>query len=122
VKLSKTAQDTFLEMNTSVSLMGIHYETVYTMKVDESLNDASHCFLDYSFYSSDGQVKDGSFGAWYLEAASAGGVRGAYIRYTNRGVVLKKYPLQDMVMSLFVNKEHTDILSQLLKAAKDRPR
>jgi hypothetical protein len=122
VKLTQTAKDVFLEMTTSVSLMGINFETVYTMKVDEPLNDASRCFLDYSFYFGDGQVKDGTFGAWYLEAASAGRLSGTYIRYAARGVVLKKYPLQDTVMSMFVNKEHTDILNQLLKAAKNRSR
>ncbi|MDR1588190.1 MAG: hypothetical protein LBS57_12105 [Treponema sp.] len=104
------------EMLVSVGLMGINYETAYTMYVTEPVNIPGCLLIDYSFFSGDGLVKNDAHGTWYLEAVSLNGIPGAYIRYTAHGVVLKKYPLQETIMDMFVNMEHVEIMNQFLRA------
>jgi hypothetical protein len=117
--LIKTESLSLFKRLVSVGLMGINYETTYPMNVTEPVNTPDRLLIDYSFFSSDGLVKDDAHGTWYLEAVSLNGVPGTYVRYTAHGVVLKKYPLQETIMDMFVGMEHVEIMNQFLRAGRE---
>ncbi|MDR2134326.1 MAG: hypothetical protein LBP27_04395 [Treponema sp.] len=118
--VTKFGSSSLIEMSVSVGLMGINYETTYTMYVTEPVNISGRLLIDYSFFSGDGLVKNDAHGTWYLDAASQDGVPGTYVRYTAHGVVLKKYPLQETIMEMFINMEHVEIMNQLLREGRKR--
>jgi hypothetical protein len=118
--VTRFESSSLIEMSVSVGLMGINYETTYTMRVTEPVNIPGRLLIDYVFLSGDGLVKNDAHGTWYLEAVSQDGVPGTYVRYTAHGVVLKKYPLQETVMEMFINMEHVEIMNQLLRAGRKR--
>jgi hypothetical protein len=115
-KVTRSPQGVFVEMSVSVGLMGITYDTTYTVLVDEQIDTPSRLLLDFSFVSSDGNVQD-AHGIWYLESVLVNGSPATYARYTAHGKVLKKYPLQKTIMGTFINQEHIDLMNQFLKAA-----
>jgi hypothetical protein len=120
VRLTELDSSSLLEMSVSVGLMGLNYETTYTMYVTEPVNTRNRLLIDYSFLSGDGLVKNDAHGIWFLEDASLNGVPGTYVYYTVHGVVLKKFPLQETIMDMFVNMEHVDIMNQFLRAGRRR--
>ena len=115
-KVRRSPEGVFVEMFISVGLMGITYDTDYTLLAEEQIDAAGRFLIDFSHVSSDGQVRD-AHGVWYFESVTVNGAPAVYLRYTASGKVLKKYPLQDTIMSMFVNMEHVDLLNQFLKAA-----
>jgi hypothetical protein len=117
-RVTALEDSSLLEMSVSVGLMGVNYETAYTMYVTEPVNTQSRLLIDYSFLSGDGLLKNDAHGTWFLEAASLNGTPGTYVRYTAHGVVLKKFPLQETIMEIFVNREHVDIMNQFLRAGR----
>ena len=117
-RVIRSAGGLFFEMFVSVGLAGITYDTNYTMRVTEAVNSPAQFKLDYTWHAGDGLVRDDTRGVWYLEAASADGVPGTYIRYTVHGVVLKKYPLQGEIMRMFMNMEHEELMREFLRSAR----
>jgi hypothetical protein len=115
-RVSRSPEGVFVEMFISVGLMGITYDTDYTLRAEERIDNAGRFLLDFSHVSSDGLVRD-AHGVWYFESVTVNGAPAVYLRYTASGKVLKKYPLQDTVMGMFVNMEHVDLLHQFLNAA-----
>jgi hypothetical protein len=117
-RVSALDSSSLLEMSVSVGLMGVNYETTYTMHVTEPVNTRNRLLIDYAFVSGDGLVKNDAHGIWVLEAASLNGVPGTYVYYSVHGIVLKKYPLQETIMEMFINREHVDIMNQFLRAGR----
>jgi hypothetical protein len=115
-RVRRSPEGVFVEMFVSVGLMGVTYDTDYTLLAEERIDTAGRFLLDFSHVSSDGQVRD-AHGIWYFESVTVNGSPAVYLRYTASGKVLKKYPLQDTIMSIFVDMEHIDLLNQFLKAA-----
>jgi hypothetical protein len=103
-------------MFVSVGLMGITYDTDYTLLAGEQIDTSGRFLLDFSHVSSDGLVRN-AHGIWYFESVTINGVPAVYLRYIASGQVLKKYPLQDTIMDMFVDMEHIDLINQFLKAA-----
>jgi hypothetical protein len=115
-RVRRTPEGVFVEMFVSVGLAGITYDTDYTLLAEEQIDTSGRFLLDFSHVSSDGSVKN-AHGIWYFESVTVNGVPAVYLRYTASGQVLKKYPLQDTIMDMFINMEHIDLLNQFLKAA-----
>jgi hypothetical protein len=115
-RVRRSPEGVFVEMSVSVGLAGVTYDTTYTLLAEERIDAAGRFLLDFSPVSSDGLVRD-PHGVWYFESVTVNGAPAVYLRYTASGKVLKKYPLQDTIMGMFVNMEHVDLLKQFLKAA-----
>jgi hypothetical protein len=113
--VSRGPDGVYVEMFISVGLMGINYNTAYTLLAEEQINTPGSFLLDFSHVSGDGLVRS-AHGLWYFESVTVNGNPAVYIRYIAKGTVLRKYPLQETVMSMFVNLEHIDMMNQFLKA------
>jgi hypothetical protein len=114
-RVRRSPEGVFVEMFISVGLMGITYDTVYTLLADEQIDTPARYLLDFSHAADDGLVQS-AHGIWYFESVVVNGTPAVYTRYIANGKVLKKYPLQDTIMSMFVNMEHIDLMNQFLRA------
>lgn len=106
------------DMTMGAELMGISFITNYRVVVTELLNTPEEFVIDYRLVSGDGAIKE-FYGRWYLEKIprSGGGENQYYVRYYASSVVIRKYPLQRFIMSLFINGESKDLMSQFVKTA-----
>jgi hypothetical protein len=105
-----------LDMTVGIELMGISFLTNYRVLVTELSNTPDKFALDFSHLADDGNVKD-VYGRWYVERIPGGGKEQFYVRYYASSRVIRKYPLQRMIMSMFINSESRDLMEQFLKAA-----
>jgi hypothetical protein len=116
-KVIEKGGSVYLEMFISVGLMGITYDADYTLLAAELVDTPSRFLLDFSHYADDGRIKD-AHGIWYFESVTVNGKAAVYMRYIASGKVLKKFPLQDTIMDIFVDMEHIDMLNQVLRAVR----
>jgi hypothetical protein len=114
--VSRTGTGVYVEMFVSVGLLGINYNTAYTLLAEERIDTPARFLLDFSYVSGDGLVQN-AHGIWYFESVTVNGSPAVYTRYIAKGTVLRKYPLQETIMNMFVNLEHIDLMNQFLKAA-----
>jgi hypothetical protein len=105
-------------MAVGAEFLGLSFLTNYRVLVTEALNTPEEFILEFSHVSDDGSVKDVS-GRWYLKKLppmeSAG--QRYYVRYHAYSKVARKYPLQRMIMSMFINSESRDLMRQFVEAA-----
>jgi hypothetical protein len=108
----------YLDMDVGAEFLGISFFVSYRVSVAELRNTPEEFILDFSHVSDDGGVKDVS-GRWHIKRLppSEDGRQQCYVRYYARSKVVRKYPLQQMIMSLFINSESRDLLEQFIKAA-----
>jgi hypothetical protein len=108
------------DMTMGAELMGISFLTKYRVLVTELSNTPDEFVIDYRLVSGDGTIKE-FYGRWYLEKIPrpVGGEARYYVRYHASSVVIRKYPFQRLIMSLFINGESKDLMSQFVKTAKD---
>jgi hypothetical protein len=114
--VSRTGTGVYVEMFISVGLLGINYNTAYILLAEERIDTPARFLLDFSYVSGDGLVQSAR-GIWYFESVMVNGSPAVYTRYIAKGTVLRKYPLQETIMDMFVNLEHIDLINQFLKAA-----
>lgn len=107
-----------LDMTVGAEFLGIDFLVNYRVSVAELRNTPEEFILDFSHVSDDGSVKDVS-GRWHIKKLppSEGSEQRYYIRYYAYSKTLRKYPLQRMIMSLFINSESRDLMNQFIKAA-----
>ncbi|MDR1250129.1 MAG: hypothetical protein LBK63_12610 [Treponema sp.] len=108
----------YLDMDVGAEFLGIDFFVNYRVRVTETRNTPEEFILDFSYVSSDSSVQDVS-GRWQLKKLpQAEGVEQQfYVRYYAYSKVASKYPLQRMIMSLFINSESRDLMNQFVKAA-----
>jgi hypothetical protein len=108
----------YLDMAVGAEFFGINFLVNYRVAVAELRNTPEEFILDFSHVSDDGGVQDVS-GRWYVKKLlrSEGSEQQYYIRYQAYSKVVRKYPLQRMIMSLFINSESRDLMYQFAKAA-----
>ncbi|MDR2607411.1 MAG: hypothetical protein LBC57_03385 [Treponema sp.] len=122
--IERRQDGTVFRMHLSVGLMGIYYDSVYTLFARALIDTPKKLFIEFAplnraeaYISEDGTVRR-PLGLWYLEELEVRGEPCTYVRYIADGEVLKKYPLQDTVMALFVDLEHQELLKQLIRAVE----
>jgi hypothetical protein len=108
----------YLDMSVGAEFLGIEFLVKYRVLVTETLNTPEEFILDFSHVSGDGGVKDVS-GRWRIKKLpqAEGAEPQCYIRYYAYSKVARKYPLQRMIMSLFIHSESRDLMTQFIKAA-----
>ncbi|MDR1446360.1 MAG: hypothetical protein LBI90_05635 [Treponema sp.] len=122
--IERRQDGTAFKMHLSVGLMGIYYDSVYTLFPRALIDTPKKLLIEFAplnrteaYISEDGTVRR-PLGLWYLEELEVKGKPCTYVRYIADGEVLKKYPLQDTVMTLFVGIEHQELLKQLIRAVE----
>ena len=108
----------WLDMAVGAEFLGIGFLANYRVLVSELRNTPEEFILDFSHVSDDGNVKDVS-GRWYIKKLprSEGAEQQYYVRYYAYSKVFRKYLLQRMIMSLFIDSESRDLINQFIKAA-----
>ncbi|MDR1949839.1 MAG: hypothetical protein LBQ38_10645 [Spirochaetaceae bacterium] len=106
----------YRSLQLSVGLLGLTFNTNYTLLFQEAGNTADVYYLTFSHVDDDGTVKD-VHGFWYFESLVLLGEPYTYVRYYSSSRVLRKFPLQRMIMSMFNGQENIDMVNQLLRAA-----
>jgi hypothetical protein len=107
-----------LDMAVGAEFLGIEFLVKYRVAVTELRNTPDEFILDFTHVSDDGSVKDVS-GRWQIKKLprSEGMEQQCYVRYHTGSKAAPKYPLQRMIMSLFINSESRDLMNQFVKAA-----
>jgi hypothetical protein len=107
-----------LDMAVGAEFLGIDFLVNYRVAVAKLRDTPEEFILDFSYVSDDGGVKDVS-GRWHIKKLPRpeGAEQQYYIRYHAYSKVARKYPLQRMIMSLFINSESRDLMNQFIKAA-----
>jgi hypothetical protein len=110
------------DMTMGAELMGFSFIINYRVLVTELFDTPDEFVIDYRFVSGDGSMKE-FYGRWYFEKIplSGNGEDRFYVRCHTSSVVIRKYPLQRLIMSLFINVESRDLMVQFLKAAGEYP-
>ncbi|GHV77208.1 hypothetical protein AGMMS49942_20290 [Spirochaetia bacterium] len=110
------------DMTMGAEFLGIFFLTTYRVEIIELRNTPEEYVIEYRFVSGDGKIKE-FYGRWYLERIprSEGGKDQYYVRYYASSTVIRKYPLQRFIMSLFINSESRDLLEQFIKTAGEYP-
>jgi hypothetical protein len=105
-------------MAVGAQFLGIDFLVKYRVLATETRDTPDEFILDFSHVSDDGSVKDVS-GRWHVKKLPRldGEEQQCYIRYYAHSRALRKYPLQRMIMSLFINSESRDLMEQFVKAA-----
>jgi hypothetical protein len=108
----------FLDMAVGAEFLGIKFLVNYRVLCAELRNTPEEFVLDFSHVSDDGGVKDVS-GRWHVKKLpqAEGAEPQFYIRYYAYSKVVRKYPLQRMIMSLFIHSESRDLMKEFVKAA-----
>jgi hypothetical protein len=108
----------FLDMAVGARFFGIDFLVNYRVAVTELRDTPEEFILDFSHVSDDGGVKDVS-GRWHVRKLSQakGSEQQCYVRYYAHSKVARKYPLQRVIMSLFIDGESRDLMNQFIKAA-----
>jgi hypothetical protein len=108
----------YLDMVVGAEFLGIDFLVSYRVVVAELRNTPEEFILDFSYVSDDGGVKD-VFGRWYVKKIPRpdGAEQQFYVRYYAYSKVVRKYPFQRMIMSMFINSESRDLMNQFVKAA-----
>jgi hypothetical protein len=108
----------YLDMAVGAEFLGLSFLTNYRVLVTEVRNTPDEFILDFSHVSDDGSVKDVA-GRWYLKKLphAEGAEQQYYVRYHAYSKVARKYPLQRMIMSMFINSESRDLMRQFVEAA-----
>jgi hypothetical protein len=107
----------YLDMILGAELMGLSFLTRCRVLVTELVNTSEEFGLGFSHVSDDGSVKD-VHGRWYLKRIPGGEER-FYIRYYASSKVIRKYPLQRLIMSMCINGESRDLMNQFLQTARE---
>ncbi|MDR2740196.1 MAG: hypothetical protein LBB68_10265, partial [Treponema sp.] len=96
----------YLDMAVGAEFLGIEFLVKYRVAVAELRDTPEEFILDFTHVSDDGGVKDVS-GRWYVKKLPRpeGAEQQCYVRYHAYSKVVRKYPLQRMIMALFINSE-----------------
>jgi ribosome-associated toxin RatA of RatAB toxin-antitoxin module len=105
------------EMVAGIEVLGIAYTVKFRQLVRVLVDEPGRLIVDYSYASSDGRVKDVR-GAWYFETLP--GTEWCYVRYFAASRMMRRFPLQRFIMSMLIDSETKDALSQFLTAARNR--
>jgi hypothetical protein len=81
------------------------------------VDEPDRLIIDYSHAWGDGRVKDVR-GAWYFETLP--GTGRCYVRYFAASRMMQRFPLQRFIMSMLIDGETKDALTQFLNAAGNR--
>jgi hypothetical protein len=113
--------ENLLDMVAGLELMGFSFYTWYRVLVSQAVNEPGRMVLNFTHVDDDGRVRNVK-SRWYLERYYLDtGEERCYVRYFASSAVIQKYPLQRTIMSMFINSESRDLLSQFLTAASGKP-
>jgi hypothetical protein len=105
------------DMTAGIEVFRVLYTLRFRQLVTVLADEPDRLLVDYSFVRGDGKVKDVR-GAWYFEKLP--GTDRCYVRYIAASRIMQRFALQRFIMSMLINGETRDALSQFLAAARSR--
>jgi hypothetical protein len=105
------------DMTAGIEVFRVLYTLRFRQLVTVLVDEPDRLIIDYSFVWGDGRVKDVR-GAWYFERLP--GTDRCYVRYMAASRIMQRFALQRFIMSMLINGETRDALSQFLAAARSR--
>jgi hypothetical protein len=105
------------DMTAGIEVFRVLYTLRFRQLVTVLADEPDRLLIDYSFVWGDGRVKDVR-GAWYFERVL--GTDRCYVRYVAASRIMQRFSLQHFIMSMLINGETRDALSQFLSAARKR--
>jgi hypothetical protein len=105
------------DMTAGIEVFRVLYTLRFRQLVTVLVDEPDRLLIDYSFVWGDGRVKDVR-GAWYFEKLP--GTDRCYVRYVAASRIMQRFALQRFIMSMLINGETRDALSQFLAAARNR--
>jgi hypothetical protein len=105
------------DMVAGIEVFGIAYTVRFRQLVTVLVDEPNRLIIDYRYAWSDGRVKDVR-GAWYFETLP--GTEWCYVRYFAASRMMQRFPLQRFIMSMLIDGETKDALTQFLSAARNR--
>jgi hypothetical protein len=105
------------DMVAGIEIFGIAYTVRFRQLVTVLVDDPNRLIIDYSYAWGDGKVRDVR-GAWYFETLP--GTEWCYVRYFAASRMMQRFPLQRFIMSMLIDGETKDALTQFLSAARNR--
>ncbi|MDR3192674.1 MAG: SRPBCC family protein [Treponema sp.] len=105
------------DMVAGIEVFGVSYTVRFRQLVTVLVDEPDRLIVDYGYVWGDGRVRDVR-GAWYFETLP--GTDRCYIRYFAASRMMQRFPLQRFVMSMLIDGETKDALTQFLTAARDR--
>jgi hypothetical protein len=105
------------DMLAGIEVLGVSYTVGFRQQVTVLADTPNRLIVDYSYAWGDGRVKDVR-GAWYFETLP--GTEQCYVRYFAASRMMQRFPLQRFIMSMLIDGETKDALTQFLGAARNR--
>jgi hypothetical protein len=105
------------DMTAGIEVLGISYAVRFRQQVTVLVDEPGRLIIDYSHVWGDGRVKDVR-GAWYFETLP--GTNRCYVRYFAASRMMQRFALQRFIMSMLIDGETKDALTQFLGAARNR--
>ncbi|MDR0449676.1 MAG: SRPBCC family protein [Treponema sp.] len=105
------------DMVAGIEVFGVTYTLRFRQLVTVLADEPGRLLVDYSYDWGDGRVKDVR-GAWYFEDLP--GTERCYVRYFAASRMMQRFPLQRFIMSMLIDGETRDALTQFLAAARER--
>jgi hypothetical protein len=104
------------DMVAGIEVFGVAYTVRFRQLVTVLVDDPNRLIIDYSYAWGDGRVRDVR-GAWYFETLP--GTEWCYVRYFAASRMMQRFPLQRFIMSMLIDGETKDALTQFLSAARN---
>jgi ribosome-associated toxin RatA of RatAB toxin-antitoxin module len=105
------------DMVAGIEVFGAVYTLRFRQLVTVLVDEPNRLLIDYSYAWGDGRVRDVR-GAWYFETLPGTGQ--CYVRYFAASRIMQRFPLQRFIMSMLIDGETKDALTQFLSAARSR--
>jgi hypothetical protein len=105
------------DMTAGIEVFRVSYLLQFRQAVTVLVDEQDRLIIDYSYVWGDGRVKDVR-GAWYFERPP--GTDHCYVRYFAASRIMQRFTLQRFIMSMLIDGETKDALSQFLAAARSR--
>ena len=115
--LSRDERGLYQHITVSIGLMGFSFDTRYTLLSHTPIDTPGAFAMTWTHAGDDGTIKN-IRGNWYLQAVMVDNKPYTYIRYTAFSTAVRKFPLQRMIMNLFKDGEHFDMLKQFIRAGR----
>ncbi|MDR2500997.1 MAG: hypothetical protein LBD37_07965 [Treponema sp.] len=113
--LSQDERGLYQHITVSIGLMGFSFDTRYTLLSHTPIDTPDAFAMTWTHAGDDGSIKN-IRGNWYLQAVMVDNKPYTYIRYAAFSTAVRKFPLQRMVMNMFKDLEHFDMLKQFIRA------
>jgi hypothetical protein len=115
MEIAREGRALYHDITAGMEVFGVSYTVRFRQKVTVLVDEPDRLLIDYSYVRGDGRVKDVR-GAWYFERLP--GTDRCYVRYFAASRMMRRFALQRLIMSMFIDGETRGALNQFLNAAR----